>query len=283
MVIGDLLQEATKTLSDAGIETARLDSEVLLSSLLKKDRLYLLMQRKEEIDEKTEAAFRELLTRREKNEPVAYLVGSREFMSLDFCVSPGVLIPRPDTETLVEFVIESLLKEENPQVLDLCTGSGAIAVSLAHHLPKSRLTAIDISDLCVKTAAENAEKNGVADRVTVLQADVFAYETDNAYDCVVSNPPYIPSAVVPTLEKDVKDYEPHLALDGGEDGYIFYRYLAQKGHAFLKPGGMIVLEVGHNQAETVAAFFKKTREYKIVGIRKDLAGISRVVYGVKKQ
>ncbi|MBQ2696056.1 MAG: peptide chain release factor N(5)-glutamine methyltransferase [Clostridia bacterium] len=281
MVIGNLLKEATAVLSAAGIESARLDSEVLLSHVLKKDRLYLVMHRNDEADETVEAAFRELVARREKSEPVAYLTGSREFMSLEFSVCPGVLIPRPDTETLVEFVIEKFSERENPSILDLCTGSGAIAVSLAHYLPNSRVTAADISDLCVTVAGENAEKNGVSDRVTVLQQDVFAYESEEPFDCVVSNPPYIPSEVVYTLEKDVKDYEPHLALDGGEDGYTFYRYLSTKAVQLLKSGGLLVLEVGHDQAETVAGFLRETNAYKTVGTKQDLAGINRVVYGIK--
>ena len=282
MVIGDLLKEATKVLAAAGIDSARLESEVLLSFILEKERLYLAINRNQEVTNEREKAFRKLVMRRKEKEPVAYIVGSREFMSLNFSVAPGVLIPRPDTETLVEFAIEMLSEKENPAIIDLCTGSGAIAVSLAHYLPTSRVKGVDVSDICVKTAKENAEKNAVADRVTVQQADVFAYESDELFDCVVSNPPYIPSAVIPTLEKDVADYEPHLALDGGEDGYVFYRYLAQKGASLLKSGGLLVLEVGHDQAETVATLLKETNAYKTVGARCDLAGIERAVYGVKQ-
>jgi len=282
VVIGELLKDATAALSAAGIESARLDSEVLLSFLLKKERLYLLINKNQETEAEIETAFRELIKRRAQNEPVAYIVGNREFMSLDFTVCPGVLIPRPDTETLVEFAIKNLSDKESPAILDICTGSGAIAVSLAHYLSKSRVTAIDISDTCVRVARENAEKNGVADRVIVKKQDAFALKDEAIYDCVVSNPPYIPSAVVPTLEKDVAAFEPHLALDGGEDGYVFYRYLATKAEQLLKSGGLLALEVGHDQAETVAALLKETNAYKTVGTKQDLAGISRVVYGIKK-
>ncbi len=283
MVIGDLLREGARELSISGIETARLDSEVLLSSLLKKERLYFVTHRDQMVDEATVSAFRALIARRRENEPVAYLIGKREFMSLDFAVSPGVLIPRPDTETLVEFVLTRLEKKESPAVLDLCTGSGAIAVSLAYYLPKSYVAAVDISDTCIKTAQKNAEQNGVAERVSVYKADVFTYKPDKKFDCVVSNPPYIPAAVINTLENDVKKYEPHLALSGGEDGYDFYRHLASVGAALLNAGGLLALEVGHDQAKTVVAMLEQTGAYNEIGTREDLAGISRVVYGIKKQ
>lgn len=282
MVIGALLKEATEKLSVAGIETARLDSEVLLSFLLKKDRLYLLINKNQETEVEIEKSFRELVERRAKNEPVAYIVGSREFMSLDFSVAPGVLIPRPDTETLVEFVMETLPKDKEMQVLDICTGSGAIGVSLAHYLPKTQVTAIDISDVCVKVATENAEKNGVAARFTAKKQDAFSLTGEALYDCVVSNPPYIPSAIIPTLEKDVAAFEPHLALDGGSDGYVFYRHLTKVSASLLKSGGLLAFEVGHDQAEAVEALLKEEKAYKITGTRQDLAGISRVVYGIKQ-
>lgn len=282
MVIGDLLKEATEKLTAAGIDTARLDSEVLLSFLLQKERLYLLMNRNQEMAAETETAFWNLIERREKKEPVAYIVGSREFMSLNFSVCPGVLIPRPDTETLVEYAIEQLKDIKTPTILDLCTGSGAISVSLAHYLPKSQVTAVDISDICVKTAKKNAEENNVADRVTVLCEDVFTYKSETQFDCVVSNPPYIPTVVVSTLEEDVRDFEPHLALDGGADGYDFYRHLAKKGTSLLKSGGLFLLEVGHDQAETVKHLLEETKAYKGIGTVCDLAGISRVVYAQKQ-
>ncbi len=282
MVIGDVLKEATEKLTAAGIDTARLDSEVLLSFLLQKERLYLLMNRNQEMVAETETAFRKLIERRAKKEPVAYIVGHREFMSLNFSVSPGILIPRPDTETLVEYAINQLQNVKNPAILDLCTGSGAISVSLAHYLPESQVTAVDISDICVNVAEKNAAENGVADRVTVHCEDVFTYQCETQFDCVVSNPPYIPTAVVSTLEDDVRDFEPHLALDGGVDGYDFYRYLAKQGATLLKSGGLFLLEVGHDQAETVKHLLEETKAYEGIGTVCDLAGINRVVYGRKR-
>lgn len=283
MVIGTLLREGAQALRDAGIETSRLDSEVLLSHVLKKDRLFLVVHREESVSEAAEAEFRRLINRRKAHEPVAYLIGSREFMSLPFQVGEGVLIPRPDTETLVEFVLEQYDKTAAVSLLDLCTGSGAIAVSLAHYLPNSQVTAVDISEVCVDTAEKNASLNGVADRVTVKRQDVFSDFDEKIYDCVVSNPPYIPSSVLNTLEKDVRDYEPQSALDGGEDGLVFYRHLTILGAKLLKPEGVLAFEVGHDQSEAVRALLKETEAFQTIGIRQDLAGIGRVVFGIKKE
>ena len=283
MVIGALLNEGTKILLEAGIENSRLDSEVLLAHILKKDRMFLLIHREEPLPAEAETKFRELIDRRKNHEPVAYLTGSREFMSLNFQVGEGVLIPRPDTETLVEFVLEQYEKTMAVRIIDLCTGSGAIAVSLAHYLPNSQVTAVDISEVCVDTAKRNASLNSVADRVSVQQKNVFEAFDNKKYDCVVSNPPYIPSSVLETLEKDVREYEPQAALDGGEDGLIFYRHLAILGSKLLKPEGVLAFEVGHDQSEAVSALLKETHAFQTVGIRQDLAGIGRVVFGIKKE
>ncbi len=282
MVIGALLKLGTEALTAAGVSSPRLDCEVLLAHVLKKDRLYLVVHREDEVPIEAETAFYKLLNRRAYHEPVAYLTGLREFMSLEFSVGPGVLIPRPDTETLVEFVIERLKNKKNIKILDLCTGSGAIAVSLAYYLKESLVTAVDISNICVETARKNAEKNGVADRVQVLEKDVFALTAEEFYDCVVSNPPYIPTQVVEGLERDVKDYEPKTALDGGADGLDFYRHLASVGDKLLRPGGLFALEVGHDQAEAVQSLLKATGQFESVGVCCDLAGIHRVVYGEKR-
>ncbi len=282
MVIGALLLEATGVLTTAGISSARLDCEVLLAHVMGKDRLFLAVHRNEEVPEEAERAFRGLLQRRREHEPVAYLTGMREFMSLTFSVEPGVLIPRPDTETLVEYVIEKLKSEENPGILDLCTGSGAIAVSLAYYLKNSFVTAVDISKTCVAVARNNAEKNGVSNRVQVIEQDVFRLSAEKTYDCVVSNPPYIPTAVVEGLERDVKEYEPKTALDGGADGLDFYRHLATLGADLLRSGGLFALEVGHDQAEIVQHLLEETNRFESTGLCCDLAGIRRVVYAVKK-
>ncbi len=282
MVIGDLLSWGTKALQEAGIKSARLDAEVLLCHLLQKERIYLLLHKEESVAAETEAAFRGLVARRKQQEPVAYIVGEKEFMSLPFRVCPGVLIPRPDTETLVEFAIETLKNKENPEILDLCTGSGAIAVSLAHYLQKSRVTAYDISDICVMVARKNAEKNGVAGRVTVEKRDVLAAMPEKKYDAIFSNPPYIPAETLKGLMAEVRDFEPHSALDGGDDGLTFYRHLVKVAPDYLKPGGLLAFEIGHDQKETVSALFYDDGRYENIGSEQDLAGVHRVIYGFLK-
>ncbi len=283
MVIGDVLREATEKLTASGISTPRLDAEVLLAHLLKQERLYLLLHRDDTIEEGIYARFCELLNRRVRHEPTAYLIGNREFMSLSFFVAPGILIPRPDTETLVEFVLETYHKESDITILDLCTGSGAIAVSLGYYLPKSHVTGIDINPLCVATAQKNAEQNGVSQRVLFKLSDVLALpQTYECYDCIVSNPPYIPTDVLKTLEPDVQDYEPRLALDGGDDGLLFYRHIVNMAPRFLKPGGWLALETGHDQGQIVADLMRPSNMFENIHIRQDLAGIDRVVCGQKK-
>lgn len=279
MVIGEALYAACQRLSAAGIDSARLDSEVLLAFLLKKERLHLALHKQDALDADTLSRYEALIRRRAAHEPVAYLVGEKEFMSLSFSVSPGILIPRPDTETLVEGVIARCREAGELSVLDLCTGSGAIAVSLAYYLPQIHVTACDISGLCVETARENARRNGVADRVRVCLADVLGpLPFSERYDCVVSNPPYIPTAALAGLEKDVRDFEPAAALDGGADGLLFYRRLAELALQLLKPGGLMALEVGHDQAASVSEMFTAAGFSEVEQLR-DLAGISRVVCG----
>ncbi|MBQ4517473.1 MAG: peptide chain release factor N(5)-glutamine methyltransferase [Clostridia bacterium] len=280
MVIGDLLQEAVQALAEAGIEQPRLDAEVLLAHLLHQERLYLLMHRTDTVSQETVDTFQDLIKRRTNHEPIAYIVGHREFMSLDFAVSPGVLIPRPDTETLVELVLETYPKTEPITILDLCTGSGAIAVSLAHYLPQSRVTAVDINPICIETAQKNAKHNGVDTRMKVLAADVLKpLPLLGTFDCVVSNPPYIPTKMVATLDADVQDFEPHTALDGGDDGLVFYRHIIKNISGLLRPGGLLAFEIGHDQKDAVLALMKESENFAGTGTKCDLAGITRVVFG----
>ena len=278
MVINTLLQKGVQKLQLAGISSPRLDAEVLLAHVLKKDCMFLLMHRDDAVAEDLCDAFLSLIDRRAAHTPVAYLVGYKEFMSLPFSVQPGVLIPRPDTETVTELVINELKDAPAPSVLELCCGSGAISVSLAHYLPKSRITAYDISPLCVEVAQKNAEQNGVADRVHIEEKDILKpFSPPAPFDCVVSNPPYIPSKVLLSLEADVRDFEPHLALDGGDDGLCFYRHIANSTASLLAPKGLLALEVGHDQANTVADLIKNTGAFSSVVLSDDLAGIHRVV------
>ncbi|MBE7049008.1 MAG: peptide chain release factor N(5)-glutamine methyltransferase [Ruminococcaceae bacterium] len=278
MVIGELLQEGMTALSGAKVETPRLDAEVLLAHLLQQERLYLLIHRDDVVENSLTNSYRKLIKRRATHEPVAYILGHKEFMSLHFSLEPGVLIPRPDTETLVEHIIHTY-QQQRISILDLCTGSGAIAVSLAYYLPNASITAYDVSSLCVTVAKKNAEKNGVASRVQVEQQDILKpFSTGECYDCVVSNPPYIPKAEINNLAKDVREYEPRMALEAGDDGLLFYRHIAKTVPDLLAPGGMLALEVGHDQAESVTMLLQKTPGFDSFGVCRDLAGIARVVW-----
>lgn len=287
MLICEILNEATGTLKESGVtDTPRLDSEVLLSHVLGCDRLHLFINEKKSVSGDEKERFLLCIKRRLKSEPISYILGCREFMSLKFKVSEGVLIPRPDTEVLAEYAIDAAKKTQNPEILDLCTGSGALAVSIAKYASNAKVTAVDFSDICVKTAKENAELNGVEGRVTAILQDIledFSPEDlgkCEKFDLLVSNPPYIKTDVIAGLEKDVKDYEPLSALDGGGDGLIFYRRIAKIAPLFLKNDGILAMEIGYDQAEEVLDILQKTNNFKNIDFLCDLSGIKRVIKAV---
>ena len=279
MNILDAISKGIKLLSESLSDiNPRFESELLLSYAIKKERIWLLLHGSDKLSEDDCNRFLGLVKRRADGEPFSYITGTKEFMSLDFKVKEDVLIPRPDTETLVSHIIETF-KNKNALILDLCTGSGAIAVSIAKYLEDSFITAVDISDVCIETAKENAETNGVADRVDIVKKDILTgFSTDKQFDCIVSNPPYIKTEDIKTLMKDVKDFEPTLALDGGNDGLIFYRKISTLAKKLLKKDGMLTFEIGHNQAEDVYDIMKN-EGFSEIDFVKDLAGINRVIYG----
>ena len=279
MKINELLNKGAEVLSENLTDiNPRFESELLLSFVLKKERIFLAVHRNDEVNEENSAIFFDFIDRRKNGEPVSYITGTKEFMSLDFYVSEGVLIPRPDTETLCTHIIDNF-KGSGYRMLDLCTGSGAIAVSLAKYIKDTLVDAVDISDICIETAKKNAIKNGVSDFINVIKADVLAgFKTDAKYDCIVSNPPYIKSEVIPTLMKDVRDFEPLSALDGGNDGLIFYEKISNFAPSLLKENGMLSFEVGHDQAEEVKEIMIRNG-FKDICFVKDLAGVNRVVSG----
>ena len=276
MVISELLKTATDKLKNTNIP--RLDAGVILSHILGVDRVYLAMHGAEHVDETRRLAFESAIQRRAKGEPVAYITGVREFMSLDFEVGTGVLIPRGDTETLCEYVVERLKDLEGLRIADLCCGSGCIGVSLAKYLPGSRVTMADISDTAIAVTRRNIQKHGVADRASVIQTDIMQDVIDGEFDVIVSNPPYIESGVIAGLDTDVRDYEPRLALDGGADGLIFYRRIAEIAPGMLKTGGVLAFEVGHTQADAVGDIMRGAGFGDINTIC-DIAGVRRVVAG----
>lgn len=254
------------------------DAAVLLAHVLGCETAMLSVRREERLTELTVQQYEALVARRAAGEPVAYLTGEREFMSLPFSVGPGILIPRPDTETLVEWAI-ARWRDKPCRLLDLCTGSGCIAVSLAHYLPQCTVTAVDVSDRCVDCARDNAARNGVADRVTVAEGDLTQPpQLTGPFDGILSNPPYIRPDVIATLAADVRDYEPRSALDGGPDGLRFYRHILTWAETLLVPGGVLAVEIGYDQAAAVCALVENDGRYLPPQVLRDLGGNDRVVW-----
>lgn len=283
MTISYALQYGISQLSEnKSIETPRLDTEVLLCHILKCDRVFLVVNKDKAVSDREKTLFVEYIKRRKTNEPVSYITGVREFMSLDFEVTEGILIPRPDTEILVEKLIE-IYKNKSPEILDLCTGSGAIAISLLYYLNDALCTAVDKYDICVETAIKNAVKHNVDGRLDVIKSDVLNdFKCDKDFDCIVSNPPYIETDTLEGLSSDVKDYEPIYALDGGSDGLIFYRTITGYASKNLKSGGILAFEIGYNQGESVKKIIKDTECFVCIDVIPDLSGLDRVVIAEKR-
>lgn len=270
--IETLLQEGASRLKAVGIETPRLDAELLLQQAAGITRLDCYVRGKDEVSDTAQRAYYTLLARREAREPIAYLLGSKEFMGLSFKVTPDVLIPRPDTECLVEYALDTLLTNTDQlKVLDLCTGSGAIGLAIKHFCPQAVVTLSDISETALKVASANADRLGL--EVTIVQSDLFEM-TEGPYDCIITNPPYIPDAMIEGLEPDVKDYEPRLALSGGNDGFNIYRKIAKAAKSHLKPGGTILLEIGNGQEHTLSQLLE-AGGLTVTAFVKDLTGAVR--------
>ena len=257
------------------IESARLDAELLLSATLGMDRVALYVNFERPLNPGELADYREKVRRRAGREPLQYILGEAEFWSLPFTVSPAVLIPRADTEVLVEEALKKL--EARARILDVGTGSGAVAIALAHEKPDSRVTALDCSDAALEVARGNARRNRVEERCPCVLGDLKALP-QGPYDMIVSNPPYIPAQEWERLMPEVRDHEPRLALVGDGDGLEAYRKLAVQARHVLNPGGWLLVEAGIGQAADVAALFKAAG-LSDIGQRDDYAGIPRVVMG----
>lgn len=273
-----LLAWTTQFLAQKGIENPRADAQILLAHVLNCKKIDLVVRYDEVPSEAERAKFRELILRRVAGWPVAYLVGSRDFYLLTFEVTPAVLIPRPDTETLVLEALAILKPLANPTVLDLGTGSGCIAVSIAHQRKDARVVATDISPDALEVAKRNAARHGVADRITFLLGDLFApLPPGSTFDLVVSNPPYIAEHEFADLAPEVREHEPRVALAGGPDGLAFYRRIAAGVGRYLKPGGQLLVEIGYRQEADVRAILAERPELEVGPTLKDLGGHPRVV------
>ena len=272
--IGSILQWTKQYFREKGVDNPHLDADVLLSSLLGRDRIYLYVHFDQPMEQAELTTFREMVRRRAARVPVAYITGHREFMGLDFRVSPAVLIPRPDTEVLVEAAVERLAGIRDGQVLDVGTGSGAILISTLARVAGCRGVGVDISPAALAVARDNAGRLLAPGRCEFLQADLWPRNA-GPFDAILSNPPYITSAEMAELAPEVRQ-EPELALHGGTDGLDYYRRLIVGGRDYLKPGGFMAFEVGAGQAPEVASLASQSgwRTEKIIA---DYAGIERVV------
>jgi release factor glutamine methyltransferase len=263
-----------------GNSSARLDAELLLGEALSLDRIKLIMEAERVLDEGELSRYRALIKRRRSGEPIAYILGRREFFALPFRVDRRVLIPRPDTEVLVETALEGTRPRHlYGRMLDVCTGSGCVAIAFAKDRPTWRVTAVDLSPDAATLARENVRRAGVVHNVGVLEGDLFAPLPEAAkFELITANPPYIPSADIPGLMVDVRDFEPRLALDGGADGLTIIRRLLAEAPRYLTPGGLLAMEVGFDQAPLVSTLFEESGFVEVVRA-KDLAGVERVVSG----
>ncbi len=287
VTVGELIKRAKAALNDIS-DTPQLDAEVILCNLLDFDRIQLYIYPEREISQEICRKYWDMIALRKSHMPIQYITRRQEFMGMDFYVDERVLIPRGDTEILVEEALARYLQDYKGReisLLDIGTGSGAIAVSLARLIEASTVYAIDISPDALAVAEKNAEALGVKERLHFRLGNLYeGISSDGltkAFDFILSNPPYIPQLVVEGLAAQVKDFEPHLALSGGEDGLDYYRQIVAEAHSYLKPCGWLMLEIGYDQGEAVKALLLK-QDFQEVRIIKDLAGLDRVVVGKNK-
>jgi len=278
MTYFEAVKWASRALQSAGVPDPGTDAHLLMEYASGKDRAHLLILGREKMPEREEAGYREAIRKRMSRIPLQQIAGKAYFMGLEFHVSGDVLIPRQDTEILAEAAIDIIGKfheDRKVSVLDLCTGSGCLAVSIAHYCGETEVTAADISPEALKIAKDNAEENRTS--VRFIESDLFD-RIPERYDLIVSNPPYIRSEEIPELMEEVKNHEPHLALDGGPDGLYFYRKVTDEAPAHLREGGSLLYEIGKDQGEDVRKILQECG-FREIRVLKDFAGLDRVVCG----
>jgi release factor glutamine methyltransferase len=281
LTIADALREASEALSASGLAEPRREAVSLLSHALSRDRAFLVTHSEDSLTADELRSYLSTVERRASGEPLQYITGAQEFYGLDFEVNENVLIPRPETELLVEAALEILKGTDSPLVCDVGTGSGCIAVSLLHARRDARALAVDVSPAALEVAARNAARNGVAERIDFLVSDCFDALASNGredarFDLVASNPPYVAEADLEGLQREVREHEPRVALTPGGDGLSVIRRLVSESPRHLKPGGHLLLEIGFNQHERVAALIDP-RVWTLLDIHHDLQGIPRTV------
>ena len=298
LLVKEMLTMGEKQLMDSDIADATRDCKILYCYMMDIPFSKIILEYQEVLQDRLCDKYFELIDRRSKGEPVQYIMGSQEFMGLEFIVNENVLIPRQDTETLVEDALEIIntgtlrgedmdVKRKEWDILDLCTGSGAIGVSLARIANKVNVTCSDISEGAIKVAKENAQKHGVAKSVKFEQGDLFKpfskHFRKQKFDMIISNPPYIKSSVIPTLQKEVCEHEPFSALDGGESGLDFYEKIVSGVGSHLRKSGVLLLEIGHDQGEAVSGLLSRNGDFTSIRVLKDLANRDRIVFAKKSK
>ena len=276
MTIREAINKATIMLKGNNIEEPKLKSRLLMQYVLKKTRQYIIVYDNNELEEQKERKYFSNIEKIIDGTPLQYITHTQEFMKMPFFVNENVLIPRPDTECLVEEVIKVSKKINNPKILDLCTGSGAIAISLAKNIEKSELYASDISEKALKVAKLNAKTNEVIEKINFIESDLFENIPKMKFDIIVSNPPYIKKDVIKTLDKEVKK-EPLIALDGGYDGLDFYKKIINEAYEYLKFNGYLCFEIGYDQKIDVIELIENEKKYIDTYSKKDLYENDRIV------
>ena len=276
MTIKEAIKRGIEELNKNEIEEPHLKARMLLENILEKSRQYIIANDEMNLNDEQENKYFCKIEKAIQHIPIEYLINKKEFMGIDFYVDENVLIPRQDTEILVEEVIKIAQKTNAKKILDLCTGSGAIAVSLAKYLPQSEITAIDISNGALKIAKKNAVSNNVENQITFISSDMFTNLNEEKFDIIVSNPPYIKTNVIDNLDIQVKN-EPHIALDGGKDGLYFYKKIINESYQYLKYKGFLCLEIGFDQKIDVIELIENTNNFDGTYSKKDLYDNDRII------
>ncbi len=279
--ISEILKNATEILQSSGIAEARREANSLLAFTLKKDRTFLIAHNDYELSDAEERAFLAVLTRRAGREPFQHITGTQEFYGLDFIITPDVLIPRPETELIVENAIEILKKLENPRFCEVGVGSGCLSVAILYHVETASAIGLDISEKALAIAGLNAGKHRVSQRLELKTSDVFAVLKNAEFDLIVSNPPYIPRGDIENLQAEVRQFEPLTALTDGKNGLSIIEKIVANAPRFLRPHGFLLMEIGFDQATTVEQMFD-SKIWQKIEILPDLQGIPRTVKAQKR-
>lgn len=275
MKVEELLKYGKFELEKNKIEDASIIAKILIQYVLKIDKNKIIIEKEKEVEKIKEEEYKKYIKEIVQGKPIQYIINNQEFMKLNFFVNENVLIPQPDTEILVEKVLEIVKENMESKILDICTGSGAIGISLAYYLNKAKLTVADISSKALEISKINAKRNNVEEKIKFINSDMFE-KIEEKYNIIVSNPPYIKTNIIPTLDKQVQN-EPYIALDGGKDGLKFYRILIDEAPKHLEKDGILIFEIGYDQKEDIENLVKENKNYKSMQVIKDLSQNDRIV------